>query len=52
MFVKPIDDSKFLKIKEKLFQMLDTLVEEIGEQKMLLKLSQIMEAIMYGLGIY
>ena len=32
MFVKSICGSKFVKIGEKLFEMLDSLVEEIGEE--------------------
>jgi len=32
MFVKSIDGSNFLKIGEKLFEMLDSLVEEIGKE--------------------
>jgi len=32
MFVKSIDGSNFVKIGEKLFEMLDSLVEEIGEE--------------------
>jgi len=37
MFIKSIDGSNFVKTREKLFQMLDSLVEEI-EKKMLFKL--------------
>lgn len=33
MFVKSIDGSKFVKTGEKLFELLDALVEEIGEEK-------------------
>jgi len=32
MFVKSIDDSNFVKTGEKLFEMLDSFVEEIGEE--------------------
>jgi len=32
MFVKSIDGSNFVKTREKLFEMLDSFVEEIGEE--------------------
>ena len=35
MFVKSIDGSKFVKTGEKLFEMLDALVEDIGEENVI-----------------
>lgn len=45
MFVKSVDASSYMKINEKVFYLLDSFVEEIGE---MFKWSQTLEATLNG----